>query len=188
MFEGYGAYTEREEISEATGEDKYFEEMEKDNNGLKILAFDVKNKEDIYAPLKYELEISIEDKVELMGVMINFNPLFIENMDENPFKLEERKFPVDFTYPLTEKYIMSIKIPDNYEVVSLPTGIKISLPDNNGSLVYNVAQEGNIIQATSMFNINKAVFLPPEYQGLKTLFNERIAKESEQVILKKKAQ
>jgi hypothetical protein len=57
---------------------------------------------------------------------------------------------------------------------------------NSASLIYDVSQLGNTIKVTSIFAINKTMFLPEEYAALKEFYNQVIKKQSEPIILKKK--
>lgn len=42
---------------------------------------------------------------QFTGDLLYFNPFILERWEENLLKLEERKYPVDFTYPFNETYI-----------------------------------------------------------------------------------
>jgi hypothetical protein len=52
--------------------------------------------------------------------------------------------------------------------------------------MYNVAQNGNVITVTSMFQINKSLFTQLEYPYLREFYNQIVAKQAEQIVLKKK--
>ena len=62
----------------------------------------------------------------------------------------------------------------------------ISLPENAASYVYNVMQTGNQITFTSMFHINRSLFTQLEYPNLREFYNQVVAKQAEQIVLKKK--
>ena len=117
---------------------------------------------------------------ELMGDMIIFNPMLYEQMKENPFKLEEREFPVNFAYPRNYTYMYQYKIPEGYELESMPKQIKISSQDQSLHFINTSTLIGNIINVTVISKIAKDVFLPTEYEELKEFYNLVVAKQAEQ--------
>lgn len=60
------------------------------------------------------------------------------------------------------------------------------MPENAARYTYSVAQNGNIISLTSMFHINKSLFTQLEYPYLREFYNQVVAKQAEQIVLKKK--
>ena len=79
-----------------------------------------------------------------------------------------------------------ITIPEGYTVDELPQSKVLMLPGNAGKYVYNVANTGNSITLLSNFQINKSLFLQTEYPNLREFYNQVIAKQAEQIVLKKK--
>ena len=59
------------------------------------------------------------------------------------------------------------------------------MPEKGGKFSYSVKIQGNKILVLSQFKISKNLFLPTEYQALKEFYNIVVAKQSEQVVLKK---
>ncbi len=76
------------------------------------------------------MDVVIEDNVEEAGNLAYFTPLLFEKTKENPFKLEDRKFPVDFGYATEEIYRLTIDIPKNYQLDKGPKNEKVILPDS----------------------------------------------------------
>ena len=62
----------------------------------------------------------------------------------------------------------------------------IMLPEGAGKFVYNVQVVGNVISITSMLSINRSLFSQDEYPHLREFFNQVVAKQAEQIVLKKK--
>ena len=119
-----------------------------------------------------------------IGDEIIFNPLFYDKISENPFKLEQRKFPIDFAYKTEKTYIVYIALPENYEVAGLPKPLQMNLPDHSASFLYQITNKKNSIVLSFRYNINKAVFTPAEYNMLREFFVRMVKKNSEFVILK----
>jgi hypothetical protein len=60
------------------------------------------------------------------------------------------------------------------------------LPGNAAKYVFNVAQSGNSIVITSNMQINKNLFTQEEYPNLREFYTQVVAKQAEQIVLKKK--
>jgi Transglutaminase-like superfamily/Domain of Unknown Function with PDB structure (DUF3857) len=118
--------------------------------------------------------------------ILYLNPLIHMRITENPFKLEDRVYPVDFGKATERTLVCKINIPENFYVEELPQPKVILLPNNGGKFTYNVQTLGNAINVTSILTINQSLFAQPEYQGLREFFNLIVAKHTEQIVLKKK--
>ncbi len=83
-------------------------------------------------------------------------------------------------------YLCKITIPEGFIVDELPQPKLLALPGNAGLYRYGLTQQGNIINVVSNLQINKNLFIQTEYPYLKELYNQVIAKQAEQIVLKKK--
>jgi hypothetical protein len=82
--------------------------------------------------------------------------------------------------------MLKITIPDGYAVDELPASKILALPNNAGRYTYSITQNGKILNVTSNFSINKTLFLQNEYPALKEFYNQVVAKQNEQIVIKKK--
>lgn len=119
--------------------------------------------------------------------VLYFNPLIHLRIAENPFRLEDRVYPVDFGKPTERTLICKISIPENFYADELPKPKVIVLPNNGGKFTYNVAVMGNTINVTSVVTINQSLFNQLEYKGLREFYSLIVAKHAEQIVLKKKS-
>ena len=62
----------------------------------------------------------------------------------------------------------------------------LKLPDNAAKYAYSVTQNGNAIMLTSNLQINNSLFSQEEYPNLREFYNQVVAKQAEQIVLKKK--
>ena len=120
-----------------------------------------------------------------MGNKILFTPLLFDAMAKNIYKLEDRKYPVDYNYPLAETIVIEYTLPDGYVVESLPKPIKLKLPDNSIVVSYVIQANGDKISVLYRRNISKTLFLADEYQDLKEFYNLIVKTHSDKIILKK---
>ncbi|MDX2302628.1 MAG: DUF3858 domain-containing protein [Microscillaceae bacterium] len=127
----------------------------------------------------------IESEQELSGDLIYIDAVLEKAFDENPFKDEQRVYPVDFAHPFSNRYVYNLTIPTGYQVEELPAKLVMALPNDGGKFTFLTTQINNVIQVNYTLIIGKAMFLPDEYPALKSFFEQAIAKLSEQVVLKK---
>jgi predicted PilT family ATPase len=78
-----------------------------------------------------------------------------------------------------------IKLPEGFTVDELPKPKVIILPNNSGKYTYNVTLMGNTLNVVSMLQINKSLFIQEEYPNLREFYNQIVAKQAEQIVLKK---
>jgi hypothetical protein len=119
-------------------------------------------------------------------ILFTLTPSLSGREDENPFKSETREYPVDFGNQFERIYIARITIPEGYVVEELPPSKLFNLPENAARFMYNVVQHGNIINVSSSLFINRSLYAQNIYPNLREFFNLMIAKQAEQVVLKKK--
>lgn len=181
----YAAFNFRKEFEQYSGEDEYLEHLENEFQGLRIKSMDIENLDSIYLPVKDKYEIQIKNQVTNVGEMIYLQPMLFHQLVENPFKLEERKYPVDYAYQRDKTYLFTFVLPENYEIIEIPENIKINFPEGGASISFNAKQFGNRLSISYRFKINKVMFLPSEYHVLKEFYNQIIKKHAEPVIIKK---
>ncbi|NLP58729.1 DUF3857 domain-containing protein [Lutibacter sp. B1] len=185
LYKGYDAINRRKSILNKKN-DEIISDFESNFNNLEVIDYSLENKLDIEKPLIEVFEISMEDINN--NNTIYLNPFFDERYKINPFKQEERSYPVDFGYPRKSFVLFHIEIPDNYSIESIPESIKVKLEkEEDGNFNLLTKQENNSkIQLISSLNINKPLFYDFQYQTLKELFNQVIIKQKTPILLKKK--
>ena len=159
--------------------------IEKKHSGVEILNYEISNSKDATKPIIENYSIISNNEIEIIGDKMYFSPLLYFRFTENPFKQEERLYPIDFVFPHQDKYNFSIKIPDGYEIESIPKSISIALPENLGSFKLSISNNGNQIQLLCILEINQSLISADYYQELKLFFKQIIDKQTEKVVLKK---
>lgn len=151
-----------------------------------VKSSEIQNAKDIHSNFVGVHNLLINENMVQAGDVIYIDPFLIRGHKENPFKSEKREYPVDFGSPMEETVLFKIKIPDGYVVDELPESKVIMMPENAARYLYNVSHSGNMIAFTSMFHINKSLFTQLEYPYLREFYNQIVAKQAEQIVLKKK--
>jgi len=133
---------------------------------------------------EYSADFKSEWDSELSSI-IYFNPIFTDQMESNPFSLEERSYPVDYDYPFDKNIIVDISIPEGWVVDEVPESVLHRLPQRAGEfrrIVQN--QEGKIV-VNYRIRINKVRFMPNEYDVLKAMYDQVVTNLAENIVLKK---
>lgn len=184
-YTNYWAYEAAQEIKKQTNTDKYTEYLEGQITGLNIKSIEFENEKDLSKPMNRKMEVEIVQNDDSPKNTIFINPLLFEKMASNPFKLEKREFPVDFTYPRKQRIINNFEIPEGYKVSELPKAVAWALPRNAGSFRYNASVMNNRIQVMVNFDINTEIISPTDYEALKEFFSNLVAKHNEMIVLEK---
>jgi hypothetical protein len=185
-FMGYDAVGQRAEIMSYESHDAYIKELNASLHQIEITGYELKNIDDIEAPVSRKLQIEIRAFDDLQVSNFLFNPFLLDRWAENPFKSQERLYPVDFGVPLTRVSILNLEYPVEFEIVNIPEKVGVSLPNSGGRFLYEVKKLNNTLSLNNSLNINKAVFSSTEYHYLKELFNQILQVQNGELIFKKK--
>lgn len=180
---GYAAHSVRKKY-QSKGKDEYVKSI-MGQKTWEVSASDIKNIDKIHENVIESYDITIADHVNSAGDIYYIDPFITGKYSENPFHHEKREYPVDFGSSFDRVYMIKLTIPEGYKVDELPKAKILVLPDNAGKYMYNVLQSGNMISITSILNISKPIFTQLEYPDLREFYNQVVAKEAEQIVLKK---
>lgn len=104
---------------------------------------------------------------------------------DNPFKQNERIFPIEFKYPYSKQLRYTITIPPGYIIKSVPEKVAIAIPNSVGKFVFLTSVNGNQISVLIQQEINFS-FLPKEYfPFLKEFYNQLVMKINEPIVIEK---
>jgi hypothetical protein len=181
---GYSALAMRKKIL-SEGKDKYIETVKKEHPEWQIASHSFTDVEEIDKTVNAKYEVTLSDYAQVAGDAIYLKPMLSEAKNSNPFKLDNRLFPVDFAYAMDETYACTFTIPEGYKVEEIPKGAILDLPEKTGRFTYMVAVNGNTIQITSRINLKKPVYYSEEYPYLKEFFSQIVTKHAEQIVIKK---
>lgn len=162
------------------------DDVESSFSGAELIDYQAENLQDWSEPLEstYTFEIPATDNTP--KDVIYLQPLLNDRYGSNPFRLEERQFPVDFVYPFKRSFYVEVKVPDGYGVEELPANKRFMMPDRSATYQISSAvnMEGNIIVSV-MMDIRKPLFLSTEYPRLREFFANVVEEEARAIVLKK---
>jgi hypothetical protein len=184
-FGNYAALDKRSEVQEKNSQDEYVRSLESSHKGLSVSKFELIGIDSLSKPFKENLDVEVSDYAQPTGNIIALTPLLFDQWETNPFKLEDRKFPVDFTYPQLYRDIINYTIPDGYTLDEKPADLIVAMPDGKTRFTYRMRVDGNQLQISSTLDIGRALYTYDEYAILKEFFSKVVTKQAEKVVFKK---
>nr|WP_235989379.1 DUF3857 domain-containing protein [Psychroserpens algicola] len=164
--------------------DELIKSIESDHGELEVIGVEIENNKDCTKPFKLTYDYTLEDGIEEIGDYLYFSPLLFFASEDNPFKLEKRKFPIDLTYPFLDKYMINVKLPEGYSIETIPENKMIQFNDA-GDFTYLIQQNGSFLQLTVSLNMKTSIILAQDYETFKEFYSKVIEKQSEKIVLKK---
>ncbi len=152
---------------------------------FEVSEYKLENQNILGEDVSEKFDFKINSAAEVIGNKVYLKPMLFEAMEENPFKQNERSYPVFFDYPEIRNCSINILIPDDYQIVSLPESILVNLGDDVGQFKFIVNGRGNVITLSSTIDIKRSVFLAEEYDFLKKFYSNIIKKHGEAIVLEK---
>ncbi len=184
VHEGYGAYEARRALKQH-GKDNYVKNYSSHQNWT-VEKSELVGHEEFDKPAKEVLTVSIQDHATVAGDVIYVSPFVHGQETENPFRSENREYPVDFGTPQEKLMMTKIKLPANYALEEIPANKLIMLPGNAGRYTFSVTKVSPTeVMLVSNFQITKNLFSQDEYTNLREFYNQVVAKQAEQVTAKK---
>lgn len=183
--EGYKAVNGRADYYTAKDGKKVKEAWMELYPDMKITQVDFENTVVSASSLKIKMACEIPNQAQVMDDFIYFSPSIYNSFEENPFKLEQRVYPVEIPYPFTKQFVFNLDLPEGYVVEELPEPARVVLPNKGGSFLYMVKQNGQRLQIIRKIKVSQLKFTSEEYTTIKTFFDLIVAKNEAQIVLKK---
>ncbi|PHS07404.1 MAG: transglutaminase [Kordia sp.] len=180
----YYAYEYRNEYVGVESE-SLMRDLSKDKGELQIADLEVKNVLELGKPVQQVYNFTYEDGVEEIGSEVYVSPMLFLTQEDNVFNKEDRSYPIDFSFPRSNKNIINLTIPNGYKVKSIPESVKLVMSDGVGEYSYLVKQMGNTIQVSEALKINFPIIAVMYYPELREVYKKMIEKNGEKIVLEK---
>lgn len=181
---GHFAKQYRKEYA-GTANEAQVKSVDTGSEAVEISEYEAKDVMSIKENMSVSYTATSNSLVEEIAGDLYVSPMLFFAQTENPFKDSSRIYPIFFEYPRSEKYNVSIKIPEGYKVKSLPEAIKANLANNTGSYTYLVKEAPGIVQLAVSLDINTPIVLPQDYEYVKGMFSQITEKEKEKIVFTK---
>ncbi len=142
------------------------------------------NEKENELPIKISFNINVSTSQN--SKIIYINPMIKDGYNDNLFTAAERKYPIEMPFKQDDTYLLHLEIPVGYMVDELPKSAKVSLNNDEGFFEYLIEKTDNEITLRSRIKLNKANFLPEDYEYLRDFFDYVVKKHAEQIVFKKK--
>ncbi|WP_210516462.1 DUF3857 domain-containing protein [Hymenobacter terricola] len=184
---GYAAVDARKELTRL-GEKKYLSEMTRPHSGWTVPKFAVTERENVAKPLNLDYEFAQPADDNTTAGTLYLSPLREFGTEQNPFRHDDRLFPVDFGAAQDETTLITLTLPEGYELAETPKAAVVDLPDGGGRFLYSVSSTTpGVVQLTSRLSLRKPMYAAEEYVHLREFYRIMMEKQGEKLIIKKKA-
>lgn len=163
------------------GKEAYFKSLAKVYPKLSAPEITDLDSLDASVTLKYDFIFNTGEEE-----LIYFNPMLGEAIQSNPFKSQQRFYPVEMPAKVDHNYVLNMEIPAGYEVEELPKSVMVKFNEGEGVFQYVIEKTATGIQFRSRIKFNKTYFPPDEYESLRSFYDMIVKKQGEQIVLKKK--
>lgn len=104
----------------------------------------------------------------------------------NPFKSEDRRYPVNFGMPHEYTSVVTLTLPAGYSVQEMPKSLILALPNSGGRFMYEARQDTpGTVQFLTRLQLSKAEYSPTEYAALRSFHQQATAKCAEMLVVKR---
>ncbi|MCB4800179.1 DUF3857 domain-containing protein [Neotamlana laminarinivorans] len=178
-YTGYDAYFTRQSYFE--NKEEYVDELINNTPFLEIYNHETSTTgktENTFAET-YDFEYTIDDNTNL----VYLNPFIIKFFKENPFKLQERSYPIELGYQRNYLYSFSIDLKDKYTVQELPKPTRLALPNNTGDVSFSAQQLGNKVLLNFKLSLNSVIYPAEYYPYLKEFMGKVVNIQKNSIIV-----
>ncbi len=183
---GYAGAAARQELAKL-GEKKYLAEIGRQHSAWAVPKAALAGREDVQKPLALDYAFTQAPDDNAAAGTLYLSPLREFGIGQNPFRHPDRQFPVDFGSQQEDLVLLTLTLPEGYELAETPKTAIIDLPDGGGRYLYNVATTGPTVQLTSRLTMRKSAYGAEEYVHLREFYRLMLEKQAEKLVIKKKA-
>jgi Domain of Unknown Function with PDB structure (DUF3858) len=166
----YQALESRKTILSYSNRGDYIKALEKKWNAKEIKNYEVTNLQELEKTLAEKMEITFDAHDATNVNQIYFNPFIGGRWSGNPFKSNERIFPVDFGVAQEETFLLTLEYPANFHLDEIPKNVALAMPNKGGRFLFSCTNLGNKLNISYSLNLTKAIYDAAEYHSLKELF------------------
>ncbi len=178
---GYVGMNEREKYKDLTRAESN-QKKQRNNETIDITNFTIENQKELDKPYNHKYDVIVTPEVISNNTYLY--PFFTSHyIDENPFKAEKRLNTMDFGYPFTNTYVVTIDLKDVYKVTELPENKNVKLAEGDGELSVSYDVSGSKINVRLNMKLNAHTFPVEAYPFLKEFFTNFIKFQNEEAIV-----
>jgi len=174
---GNKALLKRQHIAKFNSLEEYWEKLDEEMPNITLTKSSIQNLEDIDQLLIEEFDVTMDVSKQMGQDVLVLAPNIIDRISYNPFKAQERTYPVDMGFKSQTLYSIKLTIPDQYEIVEKPQNASLALPESAAKYRYVTQVNGNQLEILQSLVFNKPIFSVDEYFSLKELYSRIIQQQ-----------
>ncbi|MCK0109196.1 DUF3857 domain-containing protein [Flavobacteriaceae bacterium S0825] len=166
---------------------RYLEDFENDHVEMEVIEHKVKNESINNDKFEESFQIEYPD-LETTSETLYLDPFIDKFISTNPFKLQDRTYPIDFGYRMAYMYNFQLDLGDKYELSEIPQSKKMTLPENAGDYTFAISTDGNIVTMSLKINLKKTRYSVGYYISLKQFMSNIVNTQTKTLLALKKKQ
>lgn len=182
-YSGYHALTKKKDYF--PNPDSYIEDIEETLENIEVINHKFLSDDSSSDEFKESFDIVLNEN-EIIEDKIYLDPFIFKYFTENPFKLQQRTYPIDFGYKDAYLYSFELDLSDKYEVIEIPKEIHTKLPNNSGALVFSSKILGNKLNLFFKIDFKKSKYAHNYYDYLKKFMSKVVDVQTNSLIVLKK--
>lgn len=184
----YGALARRRALRDVSDEPEHIrKEWLDDLPGLTLSGPVLHEKDVLDRAIRLETEFTLPDAASSTGEMLYFVPQVFGRVDENPLKNPTRTFPLDLGYTRDYTYILSLTLPEGYEVAEQPPNRRLGVDGAQALFQRSIESTGSTLRLTHRFQLGQTVYPAARYGQMRRFWDEVVAASEEPIVLRRKA-
>ena len=183
-YTGYHALSKKKDYF--PNPDSYIEDIEESLVNVEIINHELLSDDPYKDEFKESFDIVLSEN-EMIEDKIYLNPFIFKFFTENPFKLQQRTYPIDFGYKDAYLYSFELDLSDKYEIIDTPKDTHTKLPNNAGEFIFSSNIVDNKLKLFLKIDFRKSKYAHNYYEYLKKFMSRVVdAQTNSLVVLKKK--
>lgn len=152
--------------------------------GVKIKDVEIIDSENPNEAFIVKGSMMLEGFAQIINNEVFFEPLLNGSKNKQIFKNNERKYPVEFFVPSASTTNITIDIPDNCQVISMPDNKNLFFGQNISYNYYNIKKDNSQIIVFTSEQIKTRTVHQDNYKGFTNYCNKIIDLNKQKVVLK----
>ena len=185
-YAGYAGADSRDELAKL-GEKKYLANIGRRHPAWALGPLAVAGRDDVQQPLKLDYAFTQAADDNAAASTLYLSPLRELTGGQNPFRHEDRRYPVDFGFQQEDMVLVTLSLPAGYELTETPKPAVVDLPGDGGRYLYSVDATGPTVLLTSRLVLRKPSYSAEEYVHLREFYRLMLEKQAEKLVIRKKA-
>ncbi|WBL23099.1 DUF3857 domain-containing protein [Zunongwangia sp. HRR-M8] len=179
---GYHASTARKKIEKNTEKENLFKALNEIRDSYNLIDLSYKGEKDTDENLIINYEV--KNPSQKLNNKIYLNPFTFLFWKENPFKLESRKYPIDFGYKDVYSSSILISIPANYDIEEIPSQEVVAVPNSAAKIQFTAQKlDANNIFVNLRVVFSQTMYASEYYPYLKEFMDKLVTIQTQSIIV-----